>query len=314
VHDAAAIERARCAELTQVFEALGDASLNCLILKGTGLAYTAYASPELRPRIDTDLLFEDRMSAERAIALLCRRGYETGDAVSGEVVATQRTLHKALAWPAETLRARSVLDIHWKASNQPVFAAALPYRELAQASQPVARLGPHARTLGSVHALLLACVHRARHETNAMQDQLIWLYDIHLLALGLSDEQWHALLKSATRAGVASEVHAGLVQARAWLGTPLPSLAMERLQAAAAAEQTWLAPLWARLSPQLRAELRALRALAWAERFTYLREHLAPSPDYMRARYGRGSGVLPVLYVKRAARGIGRALRAAAER
>ncbi len=95
-----------------------------------------------------------------------------------------------------------VFDVHWKISTQTVFADVLTYDELAASAAPVPALGPHARTTGGVHALLLACIHPVMHHQNA--DRLIWLYDIHLLVDRLSEVELERFASLARQKRVAA--------------------------------------------------------------------------------------------------------------
>src|SRR5438477_888635 len=54
----AAVEALRLADLRGVLDALAARGVVPLIVKGTALAYSIYAEPELRPRGDTDLLID----------------------------------------------------------------------------------------------------------------------------------------------------------------------------------------------------------------------------------------------------------------
>ncbi len=76
-----------------------------------------------------------------------------------------------------------------------MLAAALDYGELAARAVPLPALGRNAHAIAPVHALLLACIHRAGHANAPYHvdgiaspegDRLIWLYDIHLLVGGMS--------------------------------------------------------------------------------------------------------------------------------
>jgi hypothetical protein len=61
---------------------------------------------------------------------------------------------------------------------------------------------------------------------------------------------------------------------------------------------------------RMRAALDDLRALRWRERVQMMRELFVPPADYMRDTYAPGSRLpLPLLYVRRIARGAGRWVR-----
>src|SRR4030095_16860573 len=53
---AAALDLWRADDTQHLLEALTSSGIDVLLLKGTGLAYTAYAEPHLRPRLDVDVV------------------------------------------------------------------------------------------------------------------------------------------------------------------------------------------------------------------------------------------------------------------
>src|SRR4029078_6314769 len=150
---------------------LARAGIPCLLLKGAGLSYSVYHEPWLRPRNDNDLLVAPA-DAERAGRVLADLGYRGLQVLQGD---NERpfVMSGGAGLP-------QVIDLHWKISNRPVVADLLTFEELQAQSVPVPALGPRARRLGDVHALILACVHMAAHHRNL--EHLLWCYDLHLLA------------------------------------------------------------------------------------------------------------------------------------
>src|SRR4051794_37795460 len=106
---AAAGGTARLADLRALLAAFDDAGIRVLIIKGTGLAYDIYTSPELRPRGDTDLLIrESDLDAVRTI--LHARGY-TSPLSSGDTLAVRQQ---------SFMRGGHVYDVHWDVTNSTV--------------------------------------------------------------------------------------------------------------------------------------------------------------------------------------------------
>src|SRR5215468_5056250 len=64
--DAVALTPLRERELTRVLDALHDADAPAIVIKGAALAHTHYPRPELRPRIDTDLMIAPDARARAA--------------------------------------------------------------------------------------------------------------------------------------------------------------------------------------------------------------------------------------------------------
>ena len=303
----AAREALRRRELIAVLDALAGSGIRPILLKGTPLAYTVYGEPSLRPRGDTDLLIrrEERESVRRVLAAL---GYEATNYSDGELLFRQFELAKDDAFGL-----RHALDFHWRISTESVFADLLGYDELDGEATSVPALGPHARTAGGVHALLLACVHPVMHHRGV--ERPIWLYDIHLLASRLPPSAFEAFTALAVRKGVAAICAYELELARSRLGTRVPADALAELAArgrdAGEPSAEYLAPGrgW---REELASNVRGLPR--WSDRLRLLREVAFPAPRYMLRAYrldgvAAGAALLPALYVHRGLRGLWQVLR-----
>jgi len=295
----AAIEVARRTDLTIVLGALGAAGIPVLLLKGAAFAYALYPEPWLRPRQDTDLLIAPDAVAE-AGQVLERAGYQPVRAVRGRLVTHQRIFARH-----DRTGLRHDCDLHWKPANPVAVADLLSFRELFDASQVVS-IGDVlvARTPQNVHALLLACLHRATHHHDS--DDLLWLYDIHLLAERLTETDVAALVDLSQRSGAGAVCARGLRLARERFETRLPETIFPSLEAAPAARPALPAAF---LKPGVRKAdllMADLGVLPWRGRLRLLREHLFPPAEWMLSdpRGGRRL-LLPALYLWRVLRGAG---------
>lgn len=290
------------AELRRVLAALIAQGVHPLLLKGTPLAYTHYPAPALRPRADIDLLIPHEQLEGVATALETL-GYTRLNAICGELVSRQNTFLRFGDRGVQHL-----LDVHWKISNAPMFADTLGYAELAARAVPIPELGGHARAPAAPHALLLACVHRVAHHHDT--ERLIWLYDIHLLARGLSHDEWAFFLDLATARKVRAICVDALRLAHDCFSTPLPAPVFASAHTSAATEPSrrYLALAQARGLRYLLLDLQALGG--WRAKLRLLREHALPASDYMLRRYGvTRKALLPALYLHRGVRGLRRLLR-----
>ena len=298
-----ALELVRREELVSVLQALADAHVHPILLKGTPLAYQVYRAPASRPRLDTDLLTR-REALGGVRSVMTGLGYTAPTQCDGELLFYQFALARNDRYGVE-----HVLDFHWKISTQSLFADLLTYDELAADAVPIPALGPHARGAGPVHALLLACLHPVMHHRNV--ERLIWVYDIHLLASRLSAAElgWFADLALAKRVGAICAYELAL--ARSCFGTRIRDHVMLRLEAAGNE------PSAAYLGPGRRWHHEFLASVGglprWQDRLRLVSEVLAPSPSYMLGSYGVGNrawgfALLPALYLHRNARGIWKVL------
>jgi hypothetical protein len=300
----AAVEQRLAAEIRRVVDALADAGVPSLLMKGAALAYSHYPHPCLRPRADTDLIVRssDLPTASRVLEKL---KYEALNVTTGDLVLHQRSYART-----DRLGIRHLYDVHWKLAAPKIVSDLVTWDELRARASPVPALGDQARAIGHAHALFLACVHRIAHHYDS--DRLIWLFDIHLLAASLDQIQLRDFIRLAAEEPVASMCARSLSRAREHLGTTLPvgmvvSGFSRTLQSGfgrtpqRAEDPGALFDRRTRMVDVLFSDLKALSG--WRQRLRLLRQHLAPPADYMRRRYQVSPLLLPVLYVHRCVSG-----------
>ena len=272
--DAAALDCIRHRELSQVVAALNAAGVRALLFKGAALAYTHYAAPHLRARTDTDVLIpgDDLGVAGRVLESL---GYTSQHETTGELVSYQRHFGKR-----DQHGVFHAFDVHWKISNRQALADQIGFEELWSARLPLARLGS-AATVPAVHALLLALVHRAGHHPGS--SNMLWVWDLHLLASPMCDQELREFTSLAAARGLGRLASDGLAMTRDWFGTagldgPIQVLndAASRVNAAP------IMPSGSAQSDIVRQDLQALTT--WRERGRLVREHLFPPPNYIRGK------------------------------
>ncbi len=280
-------------DVIEICDASHRHGIDVLLLKGAALAYTHYAEPPLRPHVDIDLLIR-RDDLDRAGAMLAELRYARTNEADAELWTGQRHYVKpAVSGPA-------MVDLHWRASNPLVFADALAFDEVWPRAVTIAALGPHARTLAPVDSLLLACVHRVAHHQDGID--LLWLWDIHLLASRMSADEMVLFTSTAIRARQAAVCARGLSLARDCFSTVVPSTVLRNLEAAG--DEPSAAFVGAAFSQFdiAREDMAALSS--WQDRASLAREHLFPPVAYMRLRYPRWpSALLPLAYIYRIVRG-----------
>jgi hypothetical protein len=293
---AAVEDVARTRELVKVLTALGAADCRPIVFKGMALSRTHYGQPWWRPRLDTDMLVpEDRR--DRAAQVFARLGYERPAFVSGRLVMYQEMFVRSEPGGLE-----HVVDLHWRVANRQVVADAVSHADLDARGVTITMDGVRVRVPCPADALVLACIHRAAHHHDA--PDLLWLYDIHLLASRLSGEEWRAVVAVARTSEVAALCDRGLGLACEHFGTPVPPGLLPML----VADSREASSVFLRGDRRPVSSLRSdLRALGWTSRARLIRELLFPPPGYMRAAFG--AGLLPWLYVRRATFGVVRWLR-----
>jgi hypothetical protein len=301
---AAVAESFRILDVQSVVTAFHDADVHPLFMKGTALAYQIYVSPELRPRGDTDVLVRksDLPVIRRVMTELGFRESPT----SGDEHGLQQTFFVR----KDSRGFDHSWDVHWAATNAPMFAPALDPGSLFESAVPVPTLHPQACALSPVAALLLACIHRIAHHHDS--DRLIWLVDIALLRdrLDQNDEREFWMMAAAGRVLGVCERSCRL--ADEWMsrqdrGGPERWLPPEELEKAEASRL-----FLDRDITRGGVMLANLRALSWGARLQRLWQLAFPPADYMRHAFrARSSMALPFLYLYRAFRGVVRLFRRA---
>ena len=226
-----------------MFAALNEVEVKPLVLKGGALAYTHYPNPALRPRADTDLLIAPSAKG-RTEETLRRLGYKHGGGVSGNLVSYQAT------WSREDGPfATHHLDVHWRINNSQILANLLTYAELEPRATSLPPLGPHALGLSPVHAMLLACMHRAGHRNSPYYvdgvacpaaDRLIWIYDIHLLYSRMSEAEIAEFVELAAAKRVKAICRQSLEASIASFATDVAPTVLRQLTAVGRAEPSAL--------------------------------------------------------------------------
>ena len=301
-HRAAAIvDEVEVRELNYVLAALEAHGVVPLVLKGAALAHTHYLESWLRPRLDADLLIPDSQR-QLVTDVLHGLGYVRPLLISGELVMYQMAF--ARVGPVGEMH----LDVHWRVANPQTLAEMPNYEELASRACSNSVRGQSVRSPCPADGLLLACVHRAAH--HSLSDDLIWLYDIHLLAERFSANEWADFVALATRHQVRSLCSNGLQVAQECFHTPIPGEVMSRLTGFARGTERSAVYLRKDLThlDRLRADLSALGLRA---RLRLLFEHLIPPAGYISEKYSvRHRSLLPLFYLRRVIEGIGHWARA----
>ena len=121
-------ELATRAETGRILAMLGRAEIRPLLLKGTGLAYSHYPSPVLRPRADVDVLVAPS-EREAAWRILQDLGYRRIGGPAGTFGGYQLELHYD-----DPRGVTHNVDLHWRISNAQSFAWLFTFEDLAAAS------------------------------------------------------------------------------------------------------------------------------------------------------------------------------------
>ena len=293
----AVVDAVRNQEIASVLSHLaGIDGAQPLLFKGAALAHSHYPHSWLRPRLDTDMLVSPSSTAS-VFEALRTLGYERTSSTSGALVVAQASFTRT-----DVFGITHALDVHWKIANRHVIARVTSHGDLASRSVAVPALGEAAREVSRADALLLACLHRAAHHRDS--EELLWLYDIHLIAQRLSSTDWAWVVAAARRGAVQTICHRGLALAVDYFSSPVPRQVMELLARARDEPSAIYVSKKLRLVDGL---LSDLRALSVRDGVRLVAEHVCPPAEYIRKKYGLTSRrALLVFYARRIAAGVPR--------
>jgi hypothetical protein len=284
-------------EVKEVLQLLQSQELDFLLMKGEALASTIYDAPHLRTRCDTDLLFRDKETTEKAWLVLEKAGYTRERTLEGKFVGYQFSCGRFLGTGMT-----NTFDIHNQISDYVSIAKKFSFDELNHSAVSLNYCGLQAKCFNSVYALLHASLHRISNRPLAIQDRLIWLYDIHLLCTSLSHSEWEAFCCLSEEKTMASVCLEGIKQSVHYFHTEIPTAFFLTLTVLAKKEPRGLNDMNRRWQ---------MYAYDWlhnegaVNKMRQLTEHLFPSPQYMMWKYQVTSRA-PLLYyyLKRILQGI----------
>lgn len=281
-----ASEMLRSHDLKALVKGFGDSGVRVVVLKGAALAYSHYPESWMRPRVDTDLFIaladieKTRQVFKNLDYLLIGRTYKSHQFNSIRRDSGGHTVN---------------YDVHWRSSNLARFARVISHAEAWETGVKVKGLA-RARAMSPLLALLQACMHRAgnpEHDPN----RLIWLYDIHLLLSGMTAHEQLEFARRAEHENLQAVCGVAIGAAREYFQTEVFPEVLDFLDAPPKQERSADSRFKHSALGLIFEDLRELPG--WNGRTSLLREYLAPTPDYLRQRYGaRGRLDLPWLYLK----------------
>jgi len=275
-----AIELIKQKDVNFVLNLMDRNNIHPLLIKGTPLSYTLYPAAGLRPRGDTDLLI-CKKDSNKVAKLMKEAGYQCLFEISADFLSSQTTFYKY-----DSKNIYHAYDIHWQISNiKCPFSRQLNYETLIKTTQVIPELGSNAKTLNNLDAMLLACFHRAAHFPYD-GERLIWLYDIHLLAENISENDLQELFLKAQKLKISTICSDAIFTAQDWFNTTLPERTIAQFKSPNNSEISASFLKQGRSSGIKNRAIMAFRELpSWSERFQYVIEKLFPPMEYMIWRY-----------------------------
>lgn len=295
-----AVYRLQDRELERICRKLYEAGVRSLLIKGAALCHQIYPSPELRPRVDTDIFIE-LSSLSGMKELLSSLGYESIVAHDGGLVSYQTGMKYT-----DECALTHTIDIHWMLTNRHKYRDILGFESIYASAVPISRFPFPVYAPNTIYALCLACIHLVGHHSDA--PRLIWLYDIHLLLDQMADEEIEQFIELTIGNGLEDITSQALGEVnRHFSAERIPNILTRLGRHPGVALQSE--------SPRelLVSNLRSFPTLS--DKVKYLYALAFPSIEYMKGAFNPGSKLLiPWYYVYRIYRGGRKFLAAPAER
>lgn len=290
----------------RVSQALADAGIRHLWMKGIALAATVYPLPTLRPMGDLDVLVpvQDR---ERALVSVQSLGYHFVDD-SRMLLGPADELTQKLSYHYQVRGGTNnlvSLELHFHLLSD-MGDELLPPEQLAWFWNQTSRVDvDHASmTILKPEAQLLhLCAHAILQDGEA-QTRLLQYFDLHLLVTN-SDIDWRLVEEQATRLSWAYAVACALGKASHFFCTPIPEAVVDRLRAhrpdnknvrrAVRVAKVWRAVRLRERGARWEGFMIALGRMTFSERCRLLLRVIFPPRVYMRHHYKirRGWSVWP---------------------
>jgi hypothetical protein len=257
---------------------------------------TIYPDTGLRPMVDMDLLVPASRVAE-ALQIAEARGYAPA------IPEASPGLNDLLSHAACVRKAGlpyTMLELHTTLVAEQGFAHAVPVDWFWSQTEPLKfhdllMLTPTAQ-------LLYACAH-AMLQHGGRNTSLRWLYDLHRLVEVYGEQgriDWEMLLRQARLFHWSSSVAAALSQAADHFGTPVPPEVLDYLASHPDRNTDRVAAMQRPPATRTLEEIQNLKSLNGWARLKVLLALVAPSPAYIRWRYGFTSiRALPGWYLHR---------------
>lgn len=264
-------------EQKSLFQALNQAGIPFLVMKGAALGNWLYESPSLRPVTDIDLWFADRRTVFALADILRPLGYARAESV-GDLLSFEQAFDKDVN--GRIIR----IDAHWAMFNSAILSTNQSFEAAYAQAMPVTIQDQDVKALGITDALINSIGHRALKHLVGQANTLKWLYDQYLLFNALNATHWQELVNRCNQAGISDLSLDAIEHSQATFKTPIPLSAIAALSTNAKREnikrgwfQSWASYQWHEMqavSPHVSVRLKWLVQKLW------------PNPEAMREGYG----------------------------
>ncbi|MEB3189183.1 MAG: nucleotidyltransferase family protein [Snowella sp.] len=217
-------------ELLQILKLFQDNDIPAIPFKGPVLAASVYGNLALRQFGDLDIWVREE-DFLRVITDITAKKYETpfrqgwmGQLPLYKLININYNVHECAVVHVDN---RVHIDVHKSLTRKSFFLFQLDFEYLWQRIELVDILGTEVSSLHPEDLLLVLCVHGSKHHWH----KLGWICDIAELVRVNQEMAWEDLLKQAKKLGCERMLLIGLTLANNLLGTPLPEIVHQSIEA-----------------------------------------------------------------------------------
>lgn len=288
-------------ELAMLTRRFDEAGIPTVALKGVCFALTIYPDLGLRPMVDLDLLIPaSKLSA--AVQIAKNLGYVE---IVPETFAGLRKLLGDEISLKKTSAPFSMLELHNSLLVDKSFTYAVPVDWFWSQTEPITgmsstRVVPYLLMLSPTAQVLYACAHAVlKHGGESIS--LRWLYDLdRLICVYLNRIHWELLLRQAKLFQWSSALDAAFSQTVNLFNTPIPDHVLAEVSRSTDRHRKLIELKQNRPATRVLEEYQQLSARKWYGKLIMMLGLIAPSPAYMRWRYGlKSDWALPGYYLYR---------------
>ena len=150
--------------------------------------------------------------------------------------------------------------------------------------------------------MILACLHRAAEGSFGDNEQLLWLYDIHLLLSEITEDEYKVFIEQVRKKQIRTICHDALEQSEKLFGTEVPAWVKAALSEKSPSEVT--ARLLEPGAPRYKLS-DLTRVTGMKNKWRGIREALFPPPSYiLRLEKSHKKIFLPLFYTRRIWQGL----------
>jgi hypothetical protein len=200
------------AELFRILDALGQAGIETILVKGPVASFLAYGDPAVRSYVDLDLIVRDTaiLPASRILTAL---GFEA-DVPEAAILAGKI--------PGEYLFRRAgtqqIVELHTEKTFR-YYPRPMRIEDLFARQRRVPLEGREVPALCLEDEMVLNCIHGAKH----FWERLMWPADIAAIVARHPEIAWERVRQGARDVGAGRMVHVGLLLSESLLEVPVPA-------------------------------------------------------------------------------------------